>query len=58
MSRAAVRALLREATLAALGDAVATVSGGNLYAVALTTDDGGTSPEVCLSTLPDSTRPS
>ena len=51
MSRPAIRALVREATLAAFDDAVATLDGEHLYAVALTTDDGGMSPGLCLTTL-------
>lgn len=51
MSRSAIRAVLREATLAAFDDAVALLDGEHLYAVALTTDDGGMSPGLCLATL-------
>ncbi|MFI8631372.1 DUF4303 domain-containing protein [Microbacterium sp. NPDC077663] len=51
MSREIIRRMLQQATLAAFDDAISSLAGEHLYAVALTTDDGGMSPGLCVTTV-------
>ncbi|WP_349308675.1 DUF4303 domain-containing protein [Microbacterium sp. MM2322] len=51
MNREQMRKALREATVAAFDDAIGSLAGERLYAVALTTDDGAMSPGLCVTTV-------
>ncbi len=51
MNREELRRALREATLVAFDEAIDTLTGERLYAIALTTDDGAMSVGLCITTV-------